>query len=193
MPLGARSASLAEVLDGLTREAAEELTERLEGRDLRCYACGHRCLVREGKRGICKVRFNERGRLLVPTGYVAAIACDPTEKKPFFHLLPGSDTLTFGMLGCDLHCNYCCTGATVVVTDRGPLTFAEVFGLAPLVEQRPDAEVAFPDGLRAVTASGALRRVRGVFKHHYRGRLTVLRPFYLPALRCTPHHPLYAT
>jgi pyruvate formate lyase activating enzyme len=107
MPLGARSASLAEVLDGLTREAAEELTERLEGRDLRCYACGHRCLVREGKRGICKVRFNEAGRLLVPAGYVAALACDPTEKKPFFHLLPGSDTLTFGMLGCDLHCGYC--------------------------------------------------------------------------------------
>jgi len=107
MPLGARSASLAEVLDELTCEAAEELTERLAGRDLRCYACGHRCLVREGKRGICKVRFNERGRLLVPTGYVAALACDPTEKKPFFHLLPGSDTLTFGMLGCDLHCNYC--------------------------------------------------------------------------------------
>ncbi|HWS86382.1 MAG TPA: AmmeMemoRadiSam system radical SAM enzyme [Pyrinomonadaceae bacterium] len=107
MPLGARSASLAEVLDGLTREAAEELTERLGGADVRCYACGHRCLVREGKRGICKVRFNERGRLLVPAGYVAALACDPTEKKPFFHLLPGSDTLTFGMLGCDLHCSYC--------------------------------------------------------------------------------------
>lgn len=193
MPLGARSASLAEVLDGLTREAAEELTERLEGRDLRCYACGHRCLVRAGKRGICKVRFNEGGRLLVPSGYVAALACDPTEKKPFFHLLPGSDTLTFGMLGCDLHCAYCFTGDTVVVTDRGPLTFAEVFDLDPRVEQRPDAEVVFPKGLRAVTASGALRHVRGVFKHHYQGRLTVLRPFYLPALRCTPDHRVYAT
>jgi pyruvate formate lyase activating enzyme len=107
MPLGARSASLAEVLDELTREAADELTERLGGGDLRCYACGHRCLIREGKRGICKVRFNRAGRLMVPAGYVAALACDPTEKKPFFHLLPGSDTLTFGMLGCDLHCSYC--------------------------------------------------------------------------------------
>ncbi|HEX8338156.1 MAG TPA: AmmeMemoRadiSam system radical SAM enzyme, partial [Pyrinomonadaceae bacterium] len=107
MALGARSASLAELLDRRTREAAEELTERPGGGDVRCYACGHRCLVREGKRGICKVRFNERGRLLVPAGYVAALACDPTEKKPFFHLLPGSDTLTFGMLGCDLHCAYC--------------------------------------------------------------------------------------
>jgi pyruvate formate lyase activating enzyme len=193
MPLGARSASLAEVLDGLTREAAEELTESLEGQDLRCYACGHRCLVRDGKRGICKVRFNERGRLLVPAGYVAALACDPTEKKPFFHLLPGSGTLTFGMLGCDLHCAYCFTGDTVVVTNRGPLTFAEVFDLALRFEHRPDAEVAFPEGLRAVTASGALRRVRGVFKHPYRGKLTVVKPFYLPALRCTPDHRVYAT
>jgi pyruvate formate lyase activating enzyme len=107
MPLGARSASLAGLLDALTAEAAEELTERLGGLDLRCHACGHRCLIGEGRRGICKVRFNEAGRLLVPTDYVAALACDPTEKKPFFHLLPGSDTLTFGMLGCDLHCGYC--------------------------------------------------------------------------------------
>lgn len=107
MPLGARSASLAEVLDDMTTEAAEELTDRLAGGDVRCHACGHRCLIHAGKRGICKVRFNERGRLLVPTNYVAALACDPTEKKPFFHLLPGSDTLTFGMLGCDLHCAYC--------------------------------------------------------------------------------------
>ncbi|HST51946.1 MAG TPA: AmmeMemoRadiSam system radical SAM enzyme [Pyrinomonadaceae bacterium] len=107
MPMSARSASLAEVLDEMTTEGAEELTERLAGRSLRCYACGHRCLIGEGKRGICKVRFNEGGRLLVPTNYVAALACDPTEKKPFFHVLPGSDTLTFGMLGCDLHCAYC--------------------------------------------------------------------------------------
>jgi len=107
MPLGKKSTSLAGVLDELTAEAAPELTEHLENNDLRCYACGHRCLIREGKRGICKVRFNEGGHLLVPANYVAALACDPTEKKPFFHALPGSDTLTFGMLGCDLHCGYC--------------------------------------------------------------------------------------
>ncbi|HEY9285202.1 MAG TPA: AmmeMemoRadiSam system radical SAM enzyme [Pyrinomonadaceae bacterium] len=107
MPLGNKSASLAAVLDEMTAEAAPELTEHLDGRALRCYACGHRCLIGEGRRGICKVRFNEQGRLLVPVNYVAALACDPTEKKPFFHVLPGSDTLTFGMLGCDLHCGYC--------------------------------------------------------------------------------------
>jgi pyruvate formate lyase activating enzyme len=107
MPISTKLAPLAEVLDSLTAEGAPELTEHLEGGALKCYACGHRCLIKEGKRGICKVRFNEAGRLRVPVNYVAALACDPTEKKPFFHVLPGSDTLTFGMLGCDLHCAYC--------------------------------------------------------------------------------------
>jgi pyruvate formate lyase activating enzyme len=107
MPISTKQAPLADVLDSLTTVGAPELIEELEGNALKCFACGHRCLIKEGKRGICKVRFNEGGRLRVPTGYVAALACDPTEKKPFFHVLPGSDTLTFGMLGCDLHCAYC--------------------------------------------------------------------------------------
>ena len=107
MPLTATAASLAEVLDELTAEGAAELTEHLPKRALKCYACGHRCIINEGKRGICKVRFNQGGHLRVPANYVAALACDPTEKKPFFHAMPGSDTLTFGMLGCDLHCAYC--------------------------------------------------------------------------------------
>ncbi|HYH84324.1 MAG TPA: radical SAM protein [Pyrinomonadaceae bacterium] len=193
MPMSERSASLAEVLDEMTTEGAQELTERLAGGGVRCYACGHRCLIQEGKRGICKVRFNEGGRLLVPTNYVAALACDPTEKKPFFHVLPGSDTLTFGMLGCDLHCGYCFTGDTIVVTDRGPVTFADLSNSASRVDHHPDAEIAYPEGLRAVAASGKLRRVRAVFKHAYRGRLAVIRPYYLPELRCTPDHRLYAT
>ena len=53
------------------------------------------------------MRFNQDGELRVPWGYVAALQVDPIEKKPFSHLLPGSDALTFGMLGCDFHCGYC--------------------------------------------------------------------------------------
>jgi pyruvate formate lyase activating enzyme len=44
---------------------------------------------------------------MVPHGYVAGLQIDPIEKKPFFHVLPGSGTLSFGMLGCDYHCAYC--------------------------------------------------------------------------------------
>jgi pyruvate formate lyase activating enzyme len=53
------------------------------------------------------VRFNDGGQLRVPFGYTAGVACDPVEKKPFFHVHPGSDALTFGMFGCDFHCSYC--------------------------------------------------------------------------------------
>jgi pyruvate formate lyase activating enzyme len=97
--------TLADLLDSMTVEG--ELYEHLPSGDVRCTACGHRCLIRPGRRGVCKVRFNREGVLYVPWGYVGALQSDPTEKKPFYHLLPGSDTLTFGMLGCDFHCDYC--------------------------------------------------------------------------------------
>jgi pyruvate formate lyase activating enzyme len=101
---GAR-VSLAQILDEMTVEG--ELYQKLEDDAVRCYACAHRCFLKPGRRGICQVRYNEGGTLRVPHGYVAALNVDPTEKKPFFHVLPGSQTLTFGMLGCDLHCANC--------------------------------------------------------------------------------------
>jgi AmmeMemoRadiSam system radical SAM enzyme/AmmeMemoRadiSam system protein B/AmmeMemoRadiSam system protein A len=97
---------LADLLDQQTTSAASELW-RGEGDRIRCLACGHRCLIGAGQRGICKVRFNNDGQLKVPFGYVAGLQCDPVEKKPFFHVYPGNDALTFGMMGCDLHCSYC--------------------------------------------------------------------------------------
>lgn len=98
-------ASTVEMLDALTVEG-ELFTAEADGA-VRCLACGHRCLIRPGKRGICQVRFNEGGKLRVPFGYVAALQSDPIEKKPFNHVLPGANALTFGMLGCDFHCGYC--------------------------------------------------------------------------------------
>ena len=96
---------LVRVLSELTREG--DLHDALPDGSVRCVACGHRCLIPRGRPGICKVRFNEDGRLRVPWGYVGALQCDPIEKKPFFHVLPGSPALSFGMLGCDYHCAYC--------------------------------------------------------------------------------------
>lgn len=97
--------AIGNLLDALT--VSGELYEKLDDGAVRCVACGHRCVIREGKRGICQVRFNAGGELRVPHGYVAALQSDPIEKKPFFHVLPGANALTFGMLGCDFHCGYC--------------------------------------------------------------------------------------
>jgi pyruvate formate lyase activating enzyme len=97
--------TLADILDRLT--APGELYHPESDGAVRCVACAHRCLIKPGRRGICQVRFNREGELRVPWGYVAALQVDPIEKKPFSHFLPGTDALTFGMLGCDFHCPYC--------------------------------------------------------------------------------------
>jgi pyruvate formate lyase activating enzyme len=101
------AARLAQVLE--SRTAPGELSTSIPGKKnwVHCYACGHDCRIPPGHEGICKIRRNEGGTLLVPWGYVASVACDPMEKKPFFHVLPGRDALSFGMLGCDYHCSYC--------------------------------------------------------------------------------------
>jgi pyruvate formate lyase activating enzyme len=109
-----------------TREGA--LYEPLEGNRIRCYACGHGCPIPAGFAGVCKVRFNRGGKLLVPYGYVNALQCDPIEKKPFFHALPGTRALSFGMLGCDLHCGYCQNWVTsqALRDFRSTLDFREI-------------------------------------------------------------------
>lgn len=95
----------SEILARHTREGS--LYEKTGDNSVVCFACGHRCLIREGRSGVCKVRFNRSGRLQVPWGYVGGIQTDPIEKKPFFHVRPGAAAVSFGMLGCDFHCGYC--------------------------------------------------------------------------------------
>jgi pyruvate formate lyase activating enzyme len=100
-----QSETLRDLLAGHLREG--ELYQKQDDNWVLCYACGHRCKIPPGRDGICRVRRNEAGTLLVPHGYVAGVAIDPIEKKPFFHAFPGSSALSFGMLGCDYHCAYC--------------------------------------------------------------------------------------
>ncbi len=137
---------LAPLLAGHTREG--ELYERLPNGRVRCVACGHRCLIPPGRDGICRVRFNEDGVLKVPFGYVAALQVDPVEKKPFFHVLPGSRALSFGMLGCDLHCGYCQNWlSSQTLRDRRATAAAEEVLPADLVR------LAHERGARIVTST----------------------------------------
>jgi pyruvate formate lyase activating enzyme len=99
--------TLADTLGSRTAAAAPELVRNLGDGRIRCLACGHRCPIPEGALGVCKVRYQKHGVLRVPHGYVGALQCDPVEKKPFYHVVPGALALSFGMLGCDLHCAYC--------------------------------------------------------------------------------------
>jgi len=124
--------TLAETLNRLTREG--ELYEKHPDGSLTCFACGHRCLIRPGRSGICKVRYNEAGTLYVPHGYIGSLQVDPIEKKPFFHALPGSLALSFGMLGCDFHCGYCQNWFTSqAIRDSKATARPELTGAADLV------------------------------------------------------------
>jgi len=135
----------AQALDRrVTEGALGTLYEKLPGNKVRCYACAHQCLILDGLRGICKVRYNQGGTLMVPHGYVGALQCDPTEKKPFFHVFPGSDALTMGMLGCDLHCSYCQNWVTSQAL-RDPGALSEPMDVSPRqlvdIAQRYDAKL----------------------------------------------------
>ena len=84
------------------------LAVRLPDNAVRCNVCAHRCLVRPGRHGICGVRVNEGGELRnLAYGAVAAVALDPIEKKPLFHVDPGSTAYSVSTLGCPFHCAFC--------------------------------------------------------------------------------------
>lgn len=100
-----KAITLKELLSKHTREGT--LCRALGNNALECYSCGHRCTIKDGRDGICRVRFNRGGKLYVPWGYASGLQLDPIEKKPFFHALPGSMAMSFGMLGCDYHCSFC--------------------------------------------------------------------------------------
>jgi pyruvate formate lyase activating enzyme len=128
MAAASSSLPLARVLAGMTREG--DLCDRLDDGAVRCHACGHNCFIPPGRSGVCRVRFNEGGVLRVPWGYVSSLQCDPIEKKPFFHALPGALALSFGMLGCDYHCSYCQNWITSQVL-RDPGAVAEPRPIEP--------------------------------------------------------------
>lgn len=96
---------LVDILRRYTREGL--LYRVVDEQFIECTACGHRCKIRKGREGICKIRYNDNHRLMVPYGYTTGMQADPIEKKPFYHAYPGSKALSFGMLGCDLHCPFC--------------------------------------------------------------------------------------
>jgi pyruvate formate lyase activating enzyme len=169
------------------------LYEKLPENEVRCYACAHRCLIKDGLRGICKVRYNRGGTLMVPRGYVGALQCDPIEKKPFFHAFPGGDALTFGMLGCDLHCSYCFTGEVSVATNSGMWNFT---GLWEKSSRDPEGDAQRrrpPAGLTATGGDGQQHPVHWIFCHQYDGELVSVSPRMLPPFRLTPDHQVLAT
>ncbi|MBC7315142.1 MAG: AmmeMemoRadiSam system radical SAM enzyme [Chloroflexi bacterium] len=84
------------------------LYEKLEGARVRCMLCAHRCVIAEGRRGVCHVRENRAGTLYsLVYGQLIAQAVDPIEKKPLFHFYPGSRSFSIATMGCNFRCLFC--------------------------------------------------------------------------------------
>lgn len=82
--------------------------KHLEDSTIKCTLCPRECKINEGRRGSCFVRKVEDGQLILdPYGTISTPAVDPIEKKPLYHFLPGTTTLSFGTVGCNLACKFC--------------------------------------------------------------------------------------
>jgi len=82
--------------------------KKLSDERVRCDLCNHRCVINNGKRGICGVRENKEGTLFsLVYGKVIASHVDPIEKKPLFHFYPGSYSFSIATVGCNFKCTHC--------------------------------------------------------------------------------------
>lgn len=74
----------------------------------KCMLCPFNCYLTEGAKGRCRVRMNRAGTVFTQVyGQPVALAVDPIEKKPVFHMLPGSRILSLSTVGCPLRCGFC--------------------------------------------------------------------------------------
>lgn len=84
------------------------LYRKLKNGAVQCQTCAHYCNILPGKRGICGVRENQGGKLYALNyGKVIALSIDPIEKKPFFHFLPKTHSLSLSTVGCNFKCQNC--------------------------------------------------------------------------------------
>lgn len=86
----------------------EAVTKDGEEGAVRCNLCAHRCLIREGRKGVCLVRENVNGTLrTLVYGKAISANVDPVEKKPLFHFYPGTNAFSIATAGCNFRCHWC--------------------------------------------------------------------------------------
>ena len=82
--------------------------DRLEGGRVQCRLCPHDCLIPDGGRGVCAVRYNSGGTLFsLVADRIVSHSLEPIEKKPLFHFHPGSLAYSIATVGCSLRCSFC--------------------------------------------------------------------------------------
>ncbi len=82
--------------------------QRLDGKGAQCLLCPRKCVIPNKKRGFCRARENKDGTLYsLVYSKPCAIHADPIEKKPLFHVIPGTRSFSIATAGCNLQCKFC--------------------------------------------------------------------------------------
>lgn len=98
-----------------------------EKEKVRCLACAHKCLISEGKTGICGVRKNINNKLiLLVYGKVISMNIDPIEKKPIYRFLPDTYSFSIGTVGCNFKCDWCQNADISQASKQGKIFGQEV-------------------------------------------------------------------
>jgi len=93
---------------GLVETRLSPYFKPLAGKAVRCLLCPRGCVIPPGGRGYCEVRENKKGELYsLVYGNPCTINIDPIEKKPFFHVLPGTRSFSIATAGCNFDCKFC--------------------------------------------------------------------------------------
>ncbi len=84
------------------------LWKTTDNQTVQCELCYHCCRIKNNRRGICNVRENRSGQLeSLVYGKLIAANPDPIEKKPLFHVHPGSSSYSIATVGCNFRCRFC--------------------------------------------------------------------------------------
>ena len=129
-----------------------EFYEKLEDGKVQCHVCGHSCVIKDGGRGFCNTRLNEKGTLYTLTygSLISNGSIDPIEKKPLYHFYPGKTAYSIASIGCSAKCDHCQNwsisrsivdvdgrNGDVPKKDRGPSSFRGSH--ISLVQKSPEA------------------------------------------------------
>lgn len=118
--------------------------EKDERNIVHCNLCRHHCTIADGDRGICRVRENRGGLLYsLASGLIVAEHSDPIEKKPLFHVLPGSHCYSVASVGCNFQCLHCQNANIAKYDDQG-------------TGQMPGHQLSAAELVHRATASGCL-------------------------------------
>jgi len=169
------------------------LYQKLPQKKVRCQVCSHFCLIAPQQRGLCGVRENQKGKLYsLVCGKVIAVHIDPIEKKPLYHFLSGTQSLSIATVGCNFRCKNCFLPETYIINQDGPITVNEIFDSGNNFRQRKDESIITDiNPHQTITHKGTAQKIIHGFKHPFEGEIIKIKPMYVPEIKCTPGHEFF--